>query len=181
MQPNLEDTVLTQSARLTPAEIVEVQHLFANVVIPVMTELHEDEDGRAGAVLEVRNTSNESLLFDRGGIAPEENFIGYEENARAKNDALEEFPDIRASWEVHQGDLSEPPYPGAIRTPFDDRFAISGFTWERDTYGSLWLPVKIGRMKYPQAADVADVCGIKDRFREVICKLNARHRQLLAA
>jgi hypothetical protein len=172
---------LPLSAYLTHAQLAEEQHLFRYVIIPVMTEEHEDEDSRAGAVLEVRDCRNRSLLFIRGGSAPEDKFATYEENAKAKNDALEEHPEFRASWQVHQGNTSEPPYPGAIRSLYNDRFSISGFTWQRDTYGSLWLAVKSRRTNYIEAAEIADLCGIRDRFREVICKLNARHRRLLAA
>lgn len=92
----------------TEEEVTEIMFNFENVVVPVMTAEHAKEDGRSGAVLDMRNPF-ETLIFMRAGTAPEDKFLGYEENARGKNDALDENPKILTSWEVHRGDVSQGP------------------------------------------------------------------------
>ncbi len=121
------------------------------------------------------------MLHCRSGEAPEDKFLSYEENATAKNDALEADENLLASWEVHQGDISQKPYPGAIRTMADDRVSISGFTWQRDTIGSLWLAHKLGRMGVQNASEIATLCGIRLQFLEVWKKLNAACTQMARA
>jgi len=155
--------------------------LFKMVVVPVMTTEHASEDGRSGAVLDICNSSNTRLLHIREGTAPEHKFLGYADNARSKNIALDDYQTFSTSWRVHLGDTSQKPYPGGIRTPLDDRISISGFTWQRDTIGSLWIAQKLDRMSYDEAHEIADMCGIREEFIQTMEKLNAAHRLLAAA
>ena len=164
----------------TEEEVNTVMFNFANVVVPVMTAEHAKEDGRSGAVLDMRNPL-ETLIFMRAGTAPEDKFLGYEENAKAKNDALEENPKLLTSWEVHRGDVSHKPYPGSIRTPFDDRFSISGFTWQRDTIGGLYLAHQAGCIGLADAGSRAAICGIRTQFIMLTKKLNRAQRELAEA
>lgn len=168
---------MTTYVPLTKKDAASIRFNFERVVVPVLTDEHANEDGRAGAVLDVR-FFNKPLVFMRAGKAPEEKFLSYEENAKAKNDALENNPDILVSWEVHLGDVSQKPYPGAIRTLHDDRFSISGFTWQRDTIGALYLANKAGRISIADAASFAEICGIRTEFMGLMVKFNAARKKI---
>ena len=172
---------MTTYVPLNGTEIAVIQHLFLTVVVPTMTAEHQDEDDRSGAVLNLCDNTNATLLNVRGGTALEPRFLAYEVNASAKNDALDYFPDHKTSWQVHRGDTSVKPYPGAIRTRYDDRISISGFTWQRDTIGSLWLACKLGRTTIMDAAATANICGIGRQFISTAIKLNNTRMALAAA
>lgn len=166
---------------LTDKEVLLIHQLFVKVVVPFMTLQHAEEDGRSGATLNLRNYADKTILDLRGGTAPEEKFLAYDENAKAKNNALEEHAETKTSWQVHSGDLSQKPYPGGIRTAYDDRFSISGFTWQRDTIGGLWLANKARRLGMPQAAEIAGICGIRPLFIRTVSMMNAFQREVLVA
>jgi len=179
---------LAQITSITPTGLTTIRQRFVNVVVPTLTEEHAQpgEDGRAGASLEVRNCNNDVELFRRSGTAPEDKFLEYDQNARDKNDAFETYPNIKLSWEVHRGiieknDIKLKPFPGAIRTPFDDRFAISGFTWQRDTIGTLYLANSVGRIEFNDARTYASTCGLRQEFEVLMCKFAAKHKQVEAA
>lgn len=164
---------MTQFQPLTPEEVDRINWLFAEVVVPVMIEEHKSEDGRAAAILEVRDSENVRLSLCKVGKATQEKLEGYQQNAIGKNDALERYPQIQLSWEVHRGNTDHKPYPGGIKTPFDDRIAISGFTWERDTIGCLWLAYQAGRIGIADAATMAGACGIRPQFLQLTRKMNS--------
>jgi len=179
---------LAQITAISQSELITVQHRFVHVVVPVLTQEHAQpgEDGRSGASLEVRNWNNEVQLFRRAGTAPEDKFLAYDQNARDKNGAFVTHPEIQLSWEVHRGIIEKngvklKPYPGGIRTPYDDRFAISGFTWPRDTIGSLYLANTIGRISVTEARKRADICNLRQDFERLMCKFAAKKRQLADA
>lgn len=176
-----EEATLTAFVAFGRENISKAIQLFDSVVVPVMTAGHVNQDGRAGAVLDICNCSNTMLLHTRSGTAPDDKFFGYEDNARAKNIALNDYPSFMTSWQVHSGDTSQKPYPGAIRTRHNDRISISGFTWQRDTIGSLWIAQNLDRMSYYEALEVADMCGIREEFIQTMEKLNVAHRLLATA
>ncbi len=178
VRQKLEEVILHAYVPLDSNDIIKSLHLFRGVVVPVMTIEHSSEDGRSGAVLELRSTQNSTRLHIRGGTAPEDKFLGYGDNAQTKNDVFVDHPSFVASWQVHLGDTSQKPYPGGIRTPLDDRIAISGFTWQRDTIGCLWIAQKIERMSYVQALEIANMCGIRGEFIELMEKMDVAYTML---
>jgi hypothetical protein len=162
-----------------PLQLDEATRLFTKVVVPVMVHAHATTDDiRHGAVFEWRGSHNMTQLFVVGGNASSKAVARYQENARAKNDALEDHPNYCTSWQVHEGDTSYQPYPGGIRTPRDDRMAISGFDWRYDTIGCLWIAMNVGRMRVEEAAAIADVCGIRDLFYQMIERLDTTYKKL---
>lgn len=161
---------------LTSSDIDLATRLFKQVIVPVATYEHAREDGRAGAVLDIRDHRNFNLLHVRAGEATEEQFQRYRQNAAAKNQSLEDHPKIRSSWMVHN--IKSGLYPGGIRTRFDDRFAISGFTWQRDQAGSLWLAQQLGRIDHHNAQLIAELSGESESHKRLVAKFD-RHRNIL--
>jgi hypothetical protein len=164
---------VTKYTPLSSADIATAELLFERVVVPVMAREHQKpgEQPHDGAYLGIRNFLNEETVRKKAGAATENQFASYSVNIDGKNDALEQNPAHNASWEVHKGDTSKKPYPGAIRSDFDDRVAISGFSWQRDTIGSLWIPVKLNRISYWNASVIARRCGLADDFEHLFYKL----------
>ena len=147
---------MTYHTPLSADDLERAELLFTQVIVPVMAAEHQAENNpRDGAVLIIRDTEDKEMLRVASGQASEEDFAGYDHNADLKNDALANHPNIRSSWEVRQGDLSEQPYPGSIRTTYDDRFAISGFNWQRDMVGCLWLGWYLRRITMDEVRAIA--------------------------
>lgn len=174
-----EEVILTIHAPLTREQIAEATRLFSTVVVPVLAQEHRNDatvDDRDGAYLNVRNPENEEVLHTRSGEASGEEFNGYGDNARDKNQALHDNPNHQASWEVHRGDTTQKPYPGGIRSDCDDRIAISGFSWQRDTIGSLWIAYKLDRMVLSEALATAKLCGLLADFKRLFFAFQQAHQ-----
>jgi|GEM_PF-2410682 len=170
---------------LSAKDIADAERRFKQVVVPVLVAEHKADkkvEDRDGAVLEICGPDGKPLTHMPAGTAPADKFEAYHANATAKNKALDDNDSIDLSYEVHMGEVEEgPPYPGAIRTPTDDRFSISGFTWMRDTIGSLWLAWKAGRMNTVQAFSKAKSCGLAEDFKRLFFLFNKAEKELANA
>jgi hypothetical protein len=171
---------LTIYVPLIAADINHATALFGRVIVPVMAKEHQEpgEDERNGAYLGIRDPQNKDALRIKAGSAADDQFASYSDNIGGKNDTLHDNPHFDLSWEVHKGDTSKMPYPGAIRSDFDDRIAISGFSWQRDTIGSLWLARKLGRISMQNAFALAKRCGLTTDFKRLFFKLNNAEKAL---
>ena len=134
--------------RVEPADIEKVRRLFKNVVA-VLTAEHADTDGRAGAAANLCAWSGEGLLDTREGTAPEDKFDSYVHNALNKVLTLLDHPEHRLSFESHN--METGPYPGGARFPTELILAISGFTWQEDEVGVLWIGYKMGWIELKEA------------------------------
>lgn len=184
MQLNTEEVTLTIHVPLSAEQLAEADRLFTTVVVPVCAQEHQDDpesEERNGASMNIRDPENVERRHTRGGTAPAEKFHGYDDNARDKNHALHDNPDHKASFEVHQGDTSQKPYPGGIRSDYDDRFAISGFSWQRDTIGSLWIAYKLDRMVLSEALATAKLCGLLTDFKRLFFAFQQAYQGAKAA
>ena len=169
---------------LSAEQLAEADRLFSTIVVPVLAQEHRDDpesEERNGAAMNIRDPENVEKHHTRGGIAPAEKFHGYDDNARDKNQALHENPEHKTSWEVHRGDTSHKPYPGGIRSDYDDRVAISGFSWQRDTIGSLWIAYKLDRMVLREALATAKLCGLLEDFKRLFFAFQQAHKSAKAA
>ena len=169
---------------LSAEQLAEAEHLFTAVIVPVCADEHRKDpevDDRDGAVLNIRTSENEEVMHESAGTASANDFAGYGANARDKNQALHDNPDHRASFEVHEGDTSQKPYPGGIRSDYDDRIAISGFSWQRDTIGSLWIAYKLERLTLGEAFAIAKLCGLLEDIKRLFFAFNQANRLAEAA
>jgi len=136
--------------------------LFKDVIIPTF---------EGGAVLDIRDRSNVLLLHIRGGNHSEREFRNIEKLASKQNHALDKFPQVKSTWVLR--DQPEGYTTGGIRTPHNDRFSISGFSWKQNQNAALWLAQMLRRISVEDADRIAALCGERLSFIE-------QHRLLTA-
>jgi hypothetical protein len=167
---------LQTNSPLNKEDIAEAVFLFYHVIIPVLTE--PSTGVKTGAVLNIRDSNDTWKLNARGGKTTERQYQKLELIAHQQNNALHRFPEVISTWMLRDRAIAPP--PGAIRTPADDRFAMTGFTWQQSQSASLWLAQELRRMSLQQAHAIADLCGegrtyirYRSRFRVGLNKLGA--------
>lgn len=130
--------------------------LFYRVIIPTLTVPGTGVD--TGAVLNIRDRDDTWKLNARGGDALERRFQKLEQVAHEQNNALHRVHyTVKSTWMLR--DQANAPQPGAIRTPYDDRLAIAGFTWQQNQNAGLWLAQELIQMSFTQAHGIAALCG----------------------
>jgi len=140
--------------RVEPADIQRVSTLFKSVV-HVLTDEHADTDGRSGAVINLCAWDGRELLHERAGTAPEDKFGSYETNALNKNVTLLENPEHQLSFQSHN--MEKGPYPGGARFPVELILSISGFAWQEDEVGVLWIGYMMGWIEHEDALELVKI------------------------
>ena len=145
----------------------QVKMLFETVVA-VLAKVNKD--GRKGAVCSLQQPDGTNILEHEAGMATREAFARYLLNARNKNTTLKLHPAHTLSWQSHS--METGPYPGGVRATNGLLLAISGFAWQEDEVGSLWVHYKFGWMSYEDACMAANISGTNSLWLELFPQFN---------
>jgi hypothetical protein len=157
----------------------KVEKLFA-VVTKVLTARHATGDKRSGASLYLATSDGEELYKTRKGTAPEEKFRSYDENAFDKVQTLIEHPEHQLSFQSHN--METGPYPGGARFLKLLLLAISGFTWQEDEIGVLWIGLKMGWIELKEVTALIRISQDNlHLFAELFNEFDRTEKVLLAA
>ena len=164
-----------KNSPLTKEDVAEAVFYFYHVIIPILAE--PGKTVNTGVVLNIRDHSDTWILNARGGNATERQFQKLEMTAHEQNNALHRHREASSTWML-RNHRPNPPQPGAIRTPYDDRLAIVGFTWQQNQSASLWLAERLRRMSFQethrvayQSVDGRDYIRHRSLFRSLANKL----------
>ena len=145
----------------------QVKMLFETVV-EVLTEVNKDS--RKGAVCSLQQSDGANIFEHEAGTATREAFARYLLNARNKNKTLVKYPLHILSWQSHN--MQTGPYPGGVRGANGLLFSISGFAWQEDEVGVLWIHCKFGWMSYEEVCKAANISGTNSLWLELFPQFN---------
>lgn len=152
---------------LTEDQKAQAKFIFKRVIVPQLGD---------GAILDIRDHCNAVLVRCHSGTLSDRTFEQHLAIAKKQNNDLQAYPYVKSTWELR--DQVCAPKAGGIRTPHNDRFSISGFTWQQNQNAALWLANALDRISYPEACKIAGDSGEIRSFQELSSKLSAAYSRL---